>query len=94
MKASALVGLALVVVLVLLIGPGGTAVADPPPGGAGVGAQAALGTAFTYEGFLKQGGNPVTGLCDFQFTLHDAETGGTQVGIVTSTCGSKYDVIL
>jgi hypothetical protein len=47
-----------------------------------VGAQAAIGTAFTYQGQLTQSGNPVNDNCDFTFTLHDALTGGNQVGSV------------
>ena len=39
-----------------------------------------VGTAFTYEGQLKEGGVPVTGLADFDFTLWDAESGGAQIG--------------
>ena len=39
------------------------------------------GTAFTYQGQLKQGGVPVTDTCDFQFRLFDAESTGNQVGI-------------
>ncbi|MCX7839433.1 MAG: hypothetical protein N2559_08275, partial [Anaerolineae bacterium] len=42
--------------------------------------RAALGTAFTYQGQLKSGGNPVNGACDFQFSLWDAATSGTQIG--------------
>ena len=42
--------------------------------------QAALGTAFTYQGQLKREGALVTGSCDFQFSLWDAATGGTQIG--------------
>jgi hypothetical protein len=40
----------------------------------------ALGTAFTYQGQLKQGGNPVTATCDFQFSLRDDPSDGTQIG--------------
>jgi hypothetical protein len=42
--------------------------------------QAALGTAFTYQGRLNDAGNPASGVYDFQFNLFDAVSGGTQVG--------------
>lgn len=36
--------------------------------------------AFTYQGHLDEnGGIPVTGQVDFQFYLHDSETGGSQI---------------
>ncbi|MCL6534422.1 MAG: hypothetical protein K6U12_14245 [Armatimonadetes bacterium] len=35
---------------------------------------------FTFQGFLKDGGNPANGIYDFRFRLYDALTGGTQVG--------------
>lgn len=38
-----------------------------------------LGTAFTYQGQLKQSGSAVTGSCDFQFSLWDTVTNGMQV---------------
>ncbi len=43
-------------------------------------AQAALGTAFTYQGRLNDAGNPANGAYDFQFKLFDAVSGGTQIG--------------
>lgn len=45
-------------------------------------AGAALGTTFTYQGFLQQSGTPVNGAaqCDGQFSLFDAARGGTQLG--------------
>jgi hypothetical protein len=41
----------------------------------------AQGTGFTYQGRLNQGGTPVTGLYDFQFTVFDAPTGGSGQGM-------------
>jgi hypothetical protein len=41
---------------------------------------AAGGTAFTYQGQLRSNSTPVTGSCDFQFSLFDAATGGVQIG--------------
>ncbi|CAG0934362.1 hypothetical protein TFLX_03452 [Thermoflexales bacterium] len=44
------------------------------------GPQAAIGTAFTYQGHLMDGGVPATGTYDLQFTLYDAISAGMQVG--------------
>src|SRR5262245_59341877 len=43
-------------------------------------AQTPVGTGFTYQGRLTDGGNPATGSYDFRFTLFDAPTGGAAVG--------------
>ncbi len=43
-----------------------------------------LGTAFTYQGFLKVDGSPQTGSYDFEFRLFDAATSGSQVGSTLS----------
>ncbi|CAG0935024.1 hypothetical protein TFLX_03848 [Thermoflexales bacterium] len=40
---------------------------------------ASLGTAFTYQGQLKNASGPVTDTCDFQFGLWDAVTSGTLI---------------
>lgn len=50
--------------------------------GVQVGAQTkdALGTAFTYQGELRQSGTPVSGAGDFQFSMWDALSAGAQVG--------------
>lgn len=40
----------------------------------------ALGTAFTFQGSLSDGGSPATGTYDFKFILMDALAGGAQVG--------------
>lgn len=39
-----------------------------------------VGTAFTYQGRLMDGGSPATGEYDFQFILYDALSDGTQAG--------------
>src|SRR5437016_3049651 len=44
-------------------------------------AQTPLGTGFTYQGQLKNGGSPASGLHDLRFRLFDALTGGVQVGV-------------
>ena len=38
--------------------------------------------AFTYQGYLLDGGAPANGLYDFQFSLYDAQAGGTLIGTV------------
>jgi len=42
--------------------------------------QAAMGTAFTYQGQLKSGGAGVTGPCEMAFRLYDAVTAGNPIG--------------
>jgi trimeric autotransporter adhesin len=39
-----------------------------------------VGTAFTYQGRLTDGGNPASGAYDLQLALFDAASGGAQVG--------------
>ena len=51
------------------------------PEGQNMTALEALGTGFTYQGRLLQSGNPLSGTCDLQFMLWNAEMGGTQIGI-------------
>ena len=57
-------------VLALLISLGSTGLAEP------------LGTAFSYQGRLTDGGSPATGLYDMQFVLYDALYGGGQQGAI------------
>ncbi|MCS7055401.1 MAG: hypothetical protein NZM18_04405 [Thermoflexales bacterium] len=55
-----------------------------------LGAEAALtnlGTAFTYQGRLTSSGAPVNGTCDFEFSLWDSASGGTQIGSTQTHTG-------
>ncbi|MFQ5400302.1 MAG: hypothetical protein ACE5E7_11975 [Anaerolineae bacterium] len=57
-----------------------------------VGAQTAVGTAFTYQGRLDKSGSAVTDTCAFQFSLYDTASGGSQVGsTVTKSSVSVTD---
>jgi hypothetical protein len=77
----------IVVVLLLALAVGLARAQEPQPLQGGVGIQAVLGTAFTYQGQLKKGGSPISDTCDFQFSLWDAAgsgsppTGGNRIGI-------------
>lgn len=39
----------------------------------------ALGTAFTYQGYLADNGSPANGLYDFRFSLYSVSTGGSAI---------------
>jgi len=43
---------------------------------------APLGTEFTYQGVLSDGGAAAAGAFDFRFILYDADAGGSQVGTI------------
>ncbi len=43
-------------------------------------AEAALSTGFAFQGGLSNAAGPVTGTCDFRFTLFGAASGGGQIG--------------
>jgi hypothetical protein len=64
----------------LLIGTAATTGASSHAAPAAIGPTLALGTAFTYQGKLSDGGSPANGAYDFQFILYDAAVGGAQVG--------------
>ncbi len=51
------------------------------------GAATPLGTAFTYQGRLTDGGAPANGRYDLRFTLFDAPAGGSQAGAPATTNG-------
>ncbi len=67
----------LILALLALTLTGGPGLAQGPRSEA---QSAVLGTAFTYQGRLADGGSPATGAYDFEFRLYDALTGGGQVG--------------
>ena len=52
--------------------------------GGTAGGQTPVGTGFTYQGQLKQGGVPADGSADLRFTLWDAENGDSQLGSAVS----------
>lgn len=49
--------------------------------------QALAGTGFTYQGQLKNANGLVNGVCDFQFSLWDDGSAGTQLGAAQSIAG-------
>lgn len=61
-----------------------------PQPGAETGAAAtsdALGTRFTFQGGLSTAAGPVTGACDFHFSLFNAASGGGPVGVTLTRTG-------
>jgi len=85
MKRSICMGL--FAVGVLLIALASMAGAQGPGPQSSTGTQAALGTAFTYQGELRTASGPVSGTCDFQFSLWDALSNGAQVGSTQAVNG-------
>jgi hypothetical protein len=75
------------IVCISLLGGAAAAVeAEPSPGGPADPA-GPLGTGFTYQGQLTRNGGPITATCDFQFSLFDAVSGGTQIGSTQTVSG-------
>jgi hypothetical protein len=73
-------GTKLLLVSALLLSLAGGVRAQGPAGDRGAEIQAAIGTAFTYQGYLTDGGSPAQGSYDFKFRLYDAPSEGAQVG--------------
>lgn len=68
-----------VINLVLLLSVASVA-AQAPAVPSSIGLAAALGTSFTYQGRLTDGGTPANGAYDFQFKLYDSASVGNLVG--------------
>ncbi len=89
MTARRALALALALLLALTALTAGIAAAQGPTEPAPAGIEpattlAAVGTAFTYQGRLKDSGVPAAGVYDFQFRLYDALSGGSQIGGTSS----------
>jgi len=67
-------------VLIAMLVALSTGVGAQGPDSDGPGVQAALGTTFTYQGHLTDGGVPAEGSYDLQFMLYNAAVGSIQVG--------------
>jgi len=63
----------------LLVAGGLVLAQETAPQGRGASGEP-IGTAFTYQGRLVQGGEPVTAICDMDFLLYDDADKGDQVG--------------
>jgi len=74
------VGLALALLGLVAVGLSSVVSAQGPAPAGVASVQAAVGTSFTYQGRLTDGGSPANGTYDFQFKLYDAATSGSQVG--------------
>jgi hypothetical protein len=86
MKQYRLMGFVLVIVALFLVGrplfaqDGATPPTQPGSGMEAAAVSAQMGTAFTYQGDLKQNGAGISANCDFEFSLFDAASAGTQIG--------------
>ncbi len=91
MKGKWTIMISILTALLLWLGVRLALAQEPQPSGEGVqpqgivSIQANLGTAFTYQGQLKKNGSPVNGTCDFRFSLYDAVSGGSPIGVQTIT---------
>ncbi|MCI0477995.1 MAG: hypothetical protein L0Y55_17265, partial [Anaerolineales bacterium] len=66
--------------LIVLLGIGLSVAIVSAQGPAPRAPNAAIGTAFTYQGQLKKSGAPVSSTCTFTFRLYDDPSAGTQLG--------------
>jgi len=80
-----------VVGLLLLVGAGLALARSAPAGAPPTAAEAPLGDAFTYQGELVRGDEPVSESCQLAFRLYDAADGGLQVGDPITTTVAVVD---
>lgn len=80
MKTRVFFGIGLCLALLLVLAVGLSQAQAPISQGEATMLAAPVDTAFTYQGRLNKDGSPVNGTADFQFSLWDAATGGTQIG--------------
>ncbi|MBN1315644.1 MAG: hypothetical protein JXA42_09260 [Anaerolineales bacterium] len=80
MKSTRFIWLFVLVTSVVLIAGGIVWAGEQRSPEVGRSPAAILGTGFTYQGQLKDGGKPVTGECDMEFRLYENEIGSIQAG--------------
>jgi hypothetical protein len=88
---SLAVALAVALLGVLFFGLSAVVGAQGPDGG--ISAQALVGTAFTYQGRLNDGGSPANGTYDFLFYMYDAQSDGnflSNYGVPNLTVSDGY----
>ena len=74
-RVSASVGVSMLLLALMV----GLTQAQGPEPQAPAAPRATVGTAFTYQGFLSDGGSPANGDYDFEFRLYDASSAGSLV---------------
>lgn len=72
-------GLALITMLLVALAASSTYARELGPG-VSIRSEEPVGTGFTYQGRLSDGGSPADGAYDFEFRLFDAPEDGAQVG--------------
>jgi hypothetical protein len=84
-RAFKLLGIVILALAVLaaLLGPASAQEGDEPQA-----PQVALGSGFTYQGYIERNGAPVSGDCDLQFALYDDPSAGLQVGAMQTVSGA------
>lgn len=81
MKTRTILSITAFLALLLSLGSGSVEAQAVP--------QAALGSAFTYQGFLRNSsGAPLSSTCNFTFKLFDSESGSTQIGGASTVNGA------